>query len=174
MYIRGDRVPNILTMSKKLHVTTTINGEQTEFLCEARQSLLEVLRDVLRLTGSKEGCNNGNCGACTVLVDGLPVNSCLMLGVEAEGAKITTIEGIGEAGHLHPLQKCFLEGAALQCGICTPGFIVAAKALLDATPNPTETEARYWLAGNLCRCTGYDKIIRAVMDAAAETQKATV
>jgi len=153
-------------MAKKHHVTTTINGETTEFLCEARQSLLEVLRDVLRLTGSKEGCNNGNCGACTVLVDGLPVNSCLMLGVEAEGAKITTIEGIGEVGHLHPLQQCFLEGAALQCGICTPGFIVTAKALLEKHPHPTEQQVRFELSNNLCRCTGYDKIVKAVMAAA--------
>ena len=158
-------------MSKKHHVTATINGEQTEYLCEARQSLLEVHRDVVRLTGSKEGCNNGNCGACTVLVDGLPVNSCLMLGVEAEGCKITTIEGIGDALHLHPLQQCFLEGAALQCGICTPGFIVTAKALLDKNPDPTEEQVRFWLAGNLCRCTGYDKIIRAVLDAAAEMRR---
>lgn len=153
-------------MSKKIQVTSTINGEQTEFLCEARQSLLEVLRDVLRQTGTKEGCNNGNCGACTVLVDGVPVNSCLMLGVEAEGAAITTIEGIADEGRLHPLQQCFLEGAALQCGICTPGYIVAAKALLDKNPNPTEHEIRFQLAGNLCRCTGYDKIIRAVQEAA--------
>ena len=154
------------TKSKKLHVSTTINGEEREFLCEARQSLLEVLRDTLKLTGAKEGCNNGNCGACTVLMDGHPVNSCLVLGVEAEGAKITTIEGIGDAAHLHPIQQCFLEGAALQCGICTPGFIVAAKALLDRHPNPTEQQIRFELAGNLCRCTGYDKIIRAVQDAA--------
>ena len=157
-------------MSKKHHVTTTVNGEQVEFLCEARQSLLEVLRDVLRLTGSKEGCNNGNCGACTVLVDGRPVNSCLMLGVEAEGARVTTIEGIGDTQHLHPLQQCFLEGAALQCGICTPGFIVAAKALLDKHPHPTEEQVRFELSNNLCRCTGYDKIVRAVMTA-AETMK---
>ena len=153
-------------MAKKYHVTTTINGETTEFLCEARQSVLEVLRDVLHLTGSKEGCNNGNCGACTVLVDGLPVNSCLMLGVEAEGAKITTIEGIGDIGKLHPLQQCFLEGAALQCGICTPGFIVTAKALLDKHPHPTEQQVRFELSNNLCRCTGYDKIVKAVMAAA--------
>jgi carbon-monoxide dehydrogenase small subunit len=159
-------------MTKKHHVTTTINGEQVEFLCEARQSLLEVLRDVLRLTGAKEGCNNGNCGACTVLVDGLPVNSCLMLGVEAEGCKLTTIEGIGDAQHLHPLQKCFLEGAALQCGICTPGFIVTAKALLDKHPHPTEDQIRFELSNNLCRCTGYDKIVRAVMEASKAKQPA--
>jgi carbon-monoxide dehydrogenase small subunit len=153
-------------VAKKLHVSTTINGEQVEFLCEARQSLLEALRDVLKLTGTKEGCNNGNCGACTVLVDGLPVDSCLMLAVEAEGCSITTIEGISQDAHLHPIQQCFLENAALQCGICTPGFIVAAKALLDKNPRPSEHEIRFELAGNLCRCTGYDKIIRAVQDAA--------
>jgi carbon-monoxide dehydrogenase small subunit len=152
---------------KKHHVTTTINGEATEFLCEARQSLLEVLRDILRLTGAKEGCNNGNCGACTVLLNGRPVDSCLVLGVEAEGATIETVEGIAQHGHLHPLQQCFLEDAALQCGICTPGFLVAAKALLDRNPNPSEEQIRFELAGNLCRCTGYDKIIRAVQHAAA-------
>ena len=153
-------------MAKKTHVTTTINGETVEFLCQPRQSLLEVLRDVLGLTGAKEGCNNGNCGACTVLVDGRPVDSCLMLGVEAEGAEITTVEGIATAGHLDALQQCFLEGAALQCGICTPGFIVSAQALLDHNPHPSEEEIRFNLAGNLCRCTGYDKIIRAVQMAA--------
>ncbi len=152
-------------MSKKHHVTTTINGESVEFLCEARNSLLEVLRDSLHLTGAKEGCNNGNCGACTVLLDGLPVNSCLVLAVEAEATKITTVEGIACDGRLHPLQQCFLEGAALQCGICTPGFLVTAKALLDKNPNPTEHEIRFELAGNLCRCTGYDKIVRAVQEA---------
>lgn len=154
-------------MPKKAHITATINGEQVEFLCENRQSLLEVLRDVLGLTGSKEGCNNGNCGACTVMLGGVPVNSCLVLGVEVDGAEITTIEGIACGGHLHPIQQCFLEDAALQCGICTPGFIVAAKALLDRNPHPTEHEIRFELAGNLCRCTGYDKIVRAVQDAAA-------
>ncbi len=153
-------------MSKKLHVTTTINGQSTEFLCEARQSLLEVLREVVGLTGSKEGCNNGNCGACTVLLNGLPVNSCLVLGVEVEGAQVTTIEGVADGSHLHPIQQCFLEGAALQCGICTPGFIMASKALLDKNPNPSEHEIRFELAGNLCRCTGYDKIVRAVQEAA--------
>ena len=153
-------------MSKKHHISTTVNGEQVEFLCEARQSLLEVLRDSLRLTGAKEGCNNGNCGACTVLLDGLPVNSCLVLAVEAEGSQITTVEGIAQDGRLHPLQQCFLEGAALQCGVCTPGFLVAAKALLDKNPNPSEHEIRFELAGNLCRCTGYDKIVRAVQEAA--------
>ena len=155
-------------MSKKLHITTTINGESAEFLCEARQSLLEVLRDVVHLTGSKEGCNNGNCGACTVLMNGLPVNSCLVLGVEAEGATLETIEGLASQGHLHPLQQCFLEGAALQCGICTPGFLITAKALLDKNPSPSEHEIRFNLANNLCRCTGYDKIVRAVQAAAVE------
>ena len=152
-------------MSKKAHVQTTINGEAVDFLCEPRNSLLEVLRDDLDLTGAKEGCNNGNCGACNVIMDGRLVNSCCVLGVEADGCEITTIEGIGSAANLHPLQQKFLEHAALQCGICTPGFIVSAKALLDENPNPTEDEVRYWLAGNLCRCTGYDKIVRAVLDA---------
>ncbi len=152
-------------MSKKIHVTTTINGESVEFLCLARHSLLEVLRDVLNLTGAKEGCNNGNCGACTVLLDGLPVDSCLVLGVEVEGADITTIEGVARDARLHPIQQCFLEDAALQCGVCTPGLIMTAKALLDANPNPSEHEIRFQLAGNLCRCTGYDKIVRAVQDA---------
>ena len=160
-------------MAKKTHVTTTINGEEPEFLCEPRQSLLEVLREVIDLTGSKEGCNNGNCGACTVLLNGLPVDSCLGLAVETEGADITTIEGIAQQGHLHPLQQCFLEGAALQCGICTPGFIVGAKALLDRNPDPTEEEIRFNLAGNLCRCTGYDKIVRSIQEAADRLQSAT-
>ncbi|BAL98689.1 MULTISPECIES: (2Fe-2S)-binding protein [Caldilinea] len=153
-------------MTSKVIVTTTINGEEIEFLCEPRQSLLEVLRDVLGLTGTKEGCNNGNCGACNVLLDGVLVNSCLVLGVEAEGRTIETIEGMASGGQLHPLQQKFLEHAALQCGICTPGFLLAAKALLDRNPDPTEAEVRHWLAGNLCRCTGYDKIVRAVLDAA--------
>ncbi len=161
-------------MSKKLHVTSVVNREPVEFLCEPRQSLLEVLRDTLHLTGSKEGCNNGNCGACTVLLDGLPVNSCLVLAVEAEGAEIETIEGLARLGHLHPVQKCFLEGAALQCGVCTPGFLVAAKALLDRHPNPTEQEIRFNLANNLCRCTGYDKIVHAVQAAAAELRCTTL
>jgi aerobic carbon-monoxide dehydrogenase small subunit len=151
----------------KHHVTTTINGEPTEYLCEAQQSMLDVLRDELGLTGSKEGCSSGDCGACTIILDGNIVCSCLMLGVEAEGRAITTIEGIADGEKLHPVQQKFLEHAALQCGFCTPGLIVAAKALLDNTLNPTEEEARYWLAGNLCRCTGYDKILRAVMDAAS-------
>jgi len=153
-------------VSKKHHVTAAVNGEAFEFLCEPRQSLLEVLRDVLHLTGTKEGCNNGNCGSCTVLLDGRPVNSCLVLGVEAEGAQVTTIEGIAGQTHLHPLQQCFLEDAALQCGICTPGFIVTAKALLDRHSAPSEQQIRFELANNLCRCTGYDKIVRAVQDAA--------
>jgi carbon-monoxide dehydrogenase small subunit len=153
-------------VSKKIHVHTEINGRQTDFLCEPRQSLLEVLRDDLRLTGTKEGCNNGNCGACNVLLDGRLVNSCLVMAAEVEGRKVTTIEGIATPQGLHPLQQKFLENAALQCGICTPGFIVAAKALLDQNPRPTEHQVRHFLAGNLCRCTGYDKIVRAVLDAA--------
>jgi carbon-monoxide dehydrogenase small subunit len=153
-------------VAKKVYVQTTVNGKDTEFLCEPRQSLLEVLRDELRLTGSKEGCNNGNCGACNVILDRLLVNSCLVLGVEVQGRSVTTIEGIATPQGLHPLQQKFLEHAALQCGICTPGFIVAAKALLDQHPHATEHQVRNWLAGNLCRCTGYDKIIRAVLDAA--------
>ena len=153
-------------MAGKVHVQTQINGEGVEFLCESRQSLLEVLRDVLGLTGTKEGCNDGNCGACTVMFDGRIVDSCCVLGVEAQGKEITTIEGVADADGLHPIQDAFLENAALQCGICTPGFIVAAKALLDQEPNPSEYRVRHWLAGNLCRCTGYDKIVRAVLDAA--------
>jgi len=155
----------------KHHVSATINGEPAEFLCEPQQTLLDALRDELHLTGSKEGCGSGDCGACSVILDGRLVCSCLMLAVEAEGHDITTIEGIADGDELHPLQRKFLEHAALQCGFCTPGLLVAAKALLDRHPDPTETEARYWLAGNLCRCTGYDKIIRAVMDAAAELRE---
>ena len=147
------------------HVQTTINGEEVNFLCEPRQSLLECLRDVVGLTGTKEGCNDGNCGACTIIFDGRIVDSCLVLGVEAQGKEMTTIEGLATPEGLHPLQQSFLEQAALQCGICTPGFIVAAKALLDQEPEVDEARVRYWLAGNLCRCTGYDKIIRAVLDA---------
>ena len=147
------------------HVTTTINGSQADFLCEPRQSLLEVLRDVLGLTGTKEGCNDGNCGACTVILDGRTVDCCLVLAVETHGSEITTIEGLATPEGLHPIQQAFLEQAALQCGICTPGFIVAAKSLLDQEPDPDEARIRLWLAGNLCRCTGYDKIIRAVMQA---------
>jgi carbon-monoxide dehydrogenase small subunit len=153
-------------MSRKLHTTTTINGHAAEFLCEPRQSLLEVLRDTLHLTGSKEGCNNGNCGACTVLLQGEPVLSCLVLAAEVEGASITTIEGVAEDSRLHPIQQCFLEDAALQCGICTPGFVLTAKALLDRNPTPSEHDIRYQLSNNLCRCTGYDKIVRAVQHAA--------
>jgi carbon-monoxide dehydrogenase small subunit len=156
----------------KHHVTTTINGEATEFLCEPQLTMLDVLRDELRLTGSKEGCSSGDCGACSIMVDGRVVCSCLMLAVEAEGRKIETIEGMAKGDQLHPLQRQFLEHAALQCGFCTPGILVAAKALLDRNPDPSETEIRYWLAGNLCRCTGYDKIVRAVVDAAAEMRGA--
>ena len=150
----------------KHHVSAVINGEPTEFLCETQQTLLDVLRDEIGLTGSKEGCASGDCGACSVIMDGRLVCSCLVLGCEADDTSITTIEGIAQGDHLHPVQQKFLEHAALQCGFCTPGLIVATKALLDENPNPTEEEARYWLAGNLCRCTGYDKVIRAVMDAA--------
>ena len=155
----------------KIHVTTNINGDETEFLCEPEQTLLDVLRDELGMTGSKEGCSSGDCGACSVMLDGRLVCSCLVLGAEAEGREVATIEGMAVGEQLHPLQQKFLEHAALQCGICTPGILVAAKALLDRTDNPTETEVRYWLAGNLCRCTGYDKIVRAVMDAAAEMRR---
>jgi len=144
-------------------VQTTLNGEVINFLCEPRQSLLEVLRDVLGMTGTKEGCNDGNCGACTVIMDGRIVDSCLVLGVEAEGQDITTIEGMASPEGLHPLQQSFLENAALQCGICTPGFLLASKSLLDQEPEADEGRIRHWLAGNLCRCTGYDKIVRAVM-----------
>src|SRR5229473_243713 len=155
----------------KHHVSTIINGEPTEFLCEPQLTLLDALRDELNLTGSKEGCSTGDCGACSVTVDGRLVCSCLMLGVEAKGKAIGTIEGVARGDELHPLQRKFIEHAALQCGICTPGFLVAAKALLEKQPDPTETEIRYWLAGNLCRCTGYDKIISAVQDAAAAMRK---
>jgi carbon-monoxide dehydrogenase small subunit len=151
-----------------IHVTTKINGDAAEFLCRADDTLLDVLRDHLHLTGAKEGCGSGDCGACSVIVDGRLVCSCLVLAAEAQNREIETIEGMADGDNLHPLQNKFLEHAALQCGICTPGFLIAAKALLAANPDPTESEARYWLAGNLCRCTGYDKIIRAVLDAAAE------
>ena len=159
-------------MPGKTHVQTIINGEHIDFLCEPRQSLLECLRDVIGLTGSKEGCNDGNCGACTVVFDGRIVTSCLVLGVEAEGKEITTIEGIADGNTLHPVQQAFLENAALQCGICTPGFLVSSKALLEAEPHPSEHRIRQWVAGNLCRCTGYDKIVRAVQDAAVKMQEA--
>ena len=150
-------------MAGVTHVQTTINGEEINLLCEPRQSLLEVLRDVLGMTGTKEGCNDGNCGACTVILDGRIVDSCLVLGVEAEGQDITTIEGMASPEGLHPLQQSYLENAALQCGICTPGFLLASKALLDQEPDADEDRIRHWLAGNLCRCTGYDKIVRAVL-----------
>ncbi|TWT15168.1 (2Fe-2S)-binding protein [Reyranella sp. CPCC 100927] len=156
----------------KTHVTTTINGEPVEFLCDASQTMLDVLRDQLGLTGSKEGCGSGDCGACSVTLDDRLVCSCLILAPEADGHHIQTIEGMAQGDQLHPLQKKFVELAALQCGICTPGFLVASKALLDRNPDPTETEVRYWLAGNLCRCTGYDKIIRAVMEVAADMREA--
>ncbi len=159
-------------MSKKLYVKTIINGEEVEFLCEPRQSLLEVLRDDLGLIGTKEGCNDGNCGACSVIIDDVLVNACLVFAVEIQGRKVSTIEGLASPEGLHPLQQKFLENASLQCGVCTPGFLVAAKALLDHNPDPTEHEVRHWLAGNLCRCTGYDKIVRAVLDA-AEVGRAT-
>jgi carbon-monoxide dehydrogenase small subunit len=156
----------------KQHVTTTLNGNAVEFLCESRQTLLEVLRDELHLTGTKEGCGTGDCGACTVNVDGRMMCSCLFLGAEAQGKTINTIEGMANGDKLHVLQRKFLEHAALQCGICTPGMLVAAKTLLDHNPNPTEEQTRYWLAGNLCRCTGYNPIIEAVLDAAKELRGA--
>ena len=152
----------------KVHVSTIINDDTVEFLCEVEQTLLDVLRDDLRLTGSKEGCASGDCGACSVIMDGRLVCACLLLAAEAEGSVIETIEGMANGSDLHPLQQQFLDHAALQCGVCTPGFLIAAKALLDRNPDPTETEVRFWLAGNLCRCTGYDKIVRAVLDTAAE------
>ena len=150
------------------HVTTTINGDEFEFLCDTEQTLLDVLRDELFMTGTKEGCGSGDCGACSVMVEGRLVCACLVLGVEAEGKTIETIEGMADGDTLHPLQRNFLELNGLQCGICTPGILVAAKSLLERNPDPTETEIRYWLAGNLCRCTGYDKIIRSVQAAAQE------
>ena len=155
-------------MSKRIVVTSTINGEEVDFLCEPGQSLLEALRDILHLTGAKEGCNNGNCGACSVIVNGRIVDSCCVLAPEIQGQEVLTIEGVATPAGLHPLQQAFLEEAALQCGICTPGFIMAAKALLDRNPHPDEHEVRLNLAGNLCRCTGYDKIIRAVLKASGQ------
>ncbi len=152
----------------KIHVTATINGDAVEYLCEPEQTLLDVLRDELNMTGSKEGCSSGDCGACSVMFDGRLVCSCLVMGAEAEGREVETIEGMAAGEVLHPLQQKFIEHAALQCGVCTPGILVAAKALLEQNDDPTETEVRYWLAGNLCRCTGYDKIVRAVLDTAAE------
>ena len=154
-----------------MHVTAKVNGDETEFLCDPRETLLDVLRDRLNLTGTKEGCGTGDCGACTVTIDDRLVCSCLMLGVEASGKSIETIEGMAKGDTLHPLQKKFVEHAALQCGICTPGILVAAKNLLEKNPDPNEEQVRYWLAGNLCRCTGYDKIIRAVLDAAREMRE---
>ena len=159
-------------MSKKYHVTTTVNGDDYEYLCEAQQTLLDVLRDELMLAGTKEGCATGDCGACTVMVDGTMVCSCLVLAVETDGAKVDTIEGMANGNELHPLQRTFLELNGSQCGICTPGILIAARALLERNPDPTETEIRYWLAGNLCRCTGYDKIIRSVQAAAKEMRGA--
>lgn len=156
-----------------IHVTTTVNGDAVEYLCDPRETLLDCLRDRVGLTGVKEGCGTGDCGACSVTLNGRLVCSCLVLGAEAEGKEIATIEGMSDGETLHPLQRKFIEHAALQCGVCTPGILVAAKALLAKNPDPTETEMRYWLAGNLCRCTGYDKIIRAVMDAAAEMREAS-
>ncbi len=152
----------------KYHVTTSVNGDEVEFLCDPTQTLLDVLRDELGLTGSKEGCGSGDCGACSVMLDGRLVCSCLVLGVEAEGRSVETIEGMAHGEKLHPLQEKFLDMAALQCGICTPGVLIAAKALLEKNPNPSESEVRFWLAGNLCRCTGYDKIIRAVLNTASD------
>lgn len=155
----------------RLHISTTVNGDAQEFLCEPGATLLEALRGPLGLTGSKEGCGSGDCGACTVTLDGAMVCSCLVLATEAQGRRIETIEGMAQEGELHPLQQQFLAHGALQCGFCTPGVLVAAKALLEANPDPSESEARYWLAGNLCRCTGYDKIIRAVLAAAADLRQ---
>ena len=155
----------------RTHVRCTINGDEAEFLCADDESLLNALRDELLLTGVKEGCGTGDCGACSIILDGRLTCACLIFAPEAEGATITTVEGLAEGDHLHPLQQCFLEGAALQCGVCTPGFLVAAKALLDRNPDPTETEVRYGLAGNLCRCTGYDKIVRSVLEAASQMRE---
>lgn len=159
-------------MARKSHVTTSINGDEYEYLCEPGQTLVDVLRNELELTGTKEGCSTGDCGACSVILDGELVCSCLVLAVETDGKSVETIEGMAKGDDLHPLQRNFLELNGLQCGICTPGFLVAAKALLERNPNPTETEARFWLAGNLCRCTGYDKIVRSLMAAAEEMRGA--
>ncbi len=160
-------------MTSRIVISATINGDAIEFLADTRDSLLDALRERIGLTGSKEGCNNGNCGACSVILDGRLVNSCLVMAAEVEGSEVTTVEGLEGADGLHPLQQAFLEQAALQCGICTPGFLVAGKALLDHNPHPSEHEIRFWLAGNLCRCTGYDKIIRAVQQVADGAQPAT-
>ncbi|MGB5755570.1 MAG: (2Fe-2S)-binding protein [Acidimicrobiales bacterium] len=156
----------------RTHVACNLNGDDVEFLCDQNETLLNALRDEVGLTGVKEGCGTGDCGSCSVMLNGRVTCSCLVFAPEVNGATVVTVEGLADAGHLHPLQQCFLEGAALQCGVCTPGFLVAAKALLDKNPNPTETEVRYALAGNLCRCTGYDKIIRAVLDAAGQLNAA--
>ena len=155
----------------QIHVTTTVNGDAAEFLCEPDETLLDALRDRLNLTGTQEGCGSGDCGACSVTVDGRLVCSCLTFAAEAQGRSIGTIEGMAKGDKLHPLQQKFLDHAALQCGICTPGFLVATDALLKHNPSPTETEIRYWLAGNLCRCTGYDKIVKAVVEAAADLKR---
>jgi carbon-monoxide dehydrogenase small subunit len=163
--------PEEIDIMAKLHVSTTINGEPVEFLCEPNDTMLDALRGPLGLTGSKEGCSSGDCGACSITLDDRLVCSCLMLAVEAEGRQVGTIEGMAKGGKLHPLQQKFLEMAALQCGICTSGMLVASEALLKKNPNPSEEEVRFWLAGNLCRCTGYDKIVRAVVDAAAEIRE---
>ena len=160
-------------MMSNIHVSAEVNGDKVEFLCDPRETLLDVLRDRLNLTGTKEGCGTGDCGACTVTIDDRLVCSCLILGAEANGKSIETIEGMAQGDELHPLQRKFVEHAALQCGICTPGILVAAKNLLEKNPNPNEEQVRYWLAGNLCRCTGYDKIIRAVLDAAKEMREAS-
>jgi len=159
-------------MTKKVHVTTTVNGDACEFLCEPQQTLLDALRNELMLTGTKEGCSTGDCGACTVVLDGRLVASCLVLAVEAEDKTVETIEGMAKGDRLHPLQRNFLEYNGVQCGICTPGILIAARALLERNPDPTESEVRYWLAGNLCRCTGYDKVIRSVLAAAKEMRGA--
>lgn len=159
-------------MSSKTHISTTINDNPVDFLCEPRQSLLEALRDILHMTGTKEGCNDGNCGACNVIVDGVLVDSCCMLAVEAQDCTIETVEGLATNGELHPLQQSFLEETGMQCGYCTPGVLMSAKALLDENPQPNEQEVRHWLAGNLCRCTGYDKLVRSVMKAANKMTEA--
>jgi carbon-monoxide dehydrogenase small subunit len=161
------KIQTAVPVMSRTHVSCTINGDPADFLCDDDQSLLDALRDEMLLTGAKEGCGTGDCGACSILMDGKLTCSCLIFAPEAQGRTITTVEGLAQGDHLHPLQQCFLEGAALQCGVCTPGFLISAKALLDHNPNPTETEIRYALAGNLCRCTGYDKIVRSVQAAAA-------
>jgi len=159
-------------MSKKIPVVTTVNGDAYEFLCEPQQTLLDVLRNELQLSGTKEGCSTGDCGACTIVLDGRLVASCLVLAVEAEGKSIETIEGMAKGDQLHPLQRAFLEHNGVQCGFCTPGALIAARALLERNPDPTESEVRYWLAGNLCRCTGYDKMVRSVLAAAKQMREA--